>query len=94
MTELLPPQRPPAPPVTAQELRVAAAAERGHTPLVLVPAVVGNAQTAKSMESKTTGLVESAIAAGQDRAGNAAVAGAAMRMIPMALPKAETHPGR
>ncbi|MEV4052802.1 hypothetical protein AB0J55_16595 [Amycolatopsis sp. NPDC049688] len=93
MTELLPPQRPPAPPVTAQELRVAAAAERGHTPLVLVPAVVGNAQTAKSMESKT-GPVESAIAAGQDRAGNAAVAGAAMRMIPMALPKAETHPGR
>ncbi|MEV6824492.1 hypothetical protein [Amycolatopsis sp. NPDC051102] len=93
MTELLPPQHPPAPPVTAQELRVAAAAERGHTPLVLVPAVVGNAQTAKTMASKT-GHVDSAIAAGQDRAGNAAVAGAAMRMIPMALPKAETHPGR
>ncbi|EOD68972.1 hypothetical protein [Amycolatopsis vancoresmycina] len=93
MTELLPPQRPPAPPVTAQELRVAAAAERGHTPLVLVPAVVGNAQTAKSMESKTA-PVEAAVSAGQDRAGNAAVAGAAMRMIPMALPKAETHPGR
>jgi hypothetical protein len=95
MTELLPPERPPAPPTTAQELRTAAASDRGHTPLVLVPAVVGNAQAAKTMESKTVPAhLDSALAAGQDRAGNAAVAGAAMRMIPMALPKSETHPGR
>ena len=95
MTEMLPPQRPPAPPVTAQELRVAAASDRGKVPLVLVPAVVGNAQTAKTMESKTVPAhVDSAVAAGQDRAGNAAVAGAAMRMIPMTVPASESHPGR
>jgi hypothetical protein len=94
MPEIMPPQRPPAPPVTAQELRTAAASDKGKTPLVLVPAVVGNAQTAKTMDSKTVPAATPTLSAGQDQAGNAAVAGAAMRMIPMALPKKETNPGR
>jgi hypothetical protein len=38
--------------------------------------------------------VASTFAAGQDRVGNAAVAGAAMRVIPMAVPKNESHSGR
>lgn len=98
MPELLPPQHQPAVPVTAQELRTAAAADRGKKSLVLVPAVVGNAQAAKTaMDSQSKSLpshVASTFAAGQDRVGNAAVAGAAMRMIPMAVPKKESHPGR
>lgn len=96
--ELLPPQHQPAVPVTAQELRVAAASDRGKKPLVLVPAVVGNAQaarTAMDAQSKTVpSHVASTFAAGQDRVGNAAVAGAAMRTIPMAVPKKESTPGR
>ncbi len=98
MPELLPPQHQPAVPVTAQELRVAAASDRGKKPLVLVPAVVGNAQaarTAMDAQSKTVpSHVASTFAAGQDRVGNAAVAGAAMRTIPMAVPKKESTPGR
>lgn len=98
MPELMPPQQQPAVPVTAQELRVAAASDRGKKPLVLVPAVVGNAQTAKTAmdsQSKTVpSHVASTLAAGQDRVGNAAIAGAAMRAVPMALPKKESHPGR
>jgi hypothetical protein len=98
MPELLPPQHRPAAPVTAQELRTAAAADRGKKSLVLVPAVVGNAQAAKTaMDSHSATLpthVASTMAAGQDRVGNAAVAGAAMRVVPMALPKKESHPGR
>jgi hypothetical protein len=98
MPELLPPQHRPAVPVTAQELRTASAADRGHTQLVLVPAVIGNAQAAKTaMDSHSKTLpshVASTFAAGQDRVGNAAVAGAAMRVIPMAVPKKESHPGR
>jgi hypothetical protein len=98
MPEMLPPQHPPAPPVTAQELRTAAASDKGKAPLVLVPAVVGNAQTAKTMDSKTTPAptpaATSTLSAGQDQAGNAAVAGAAMRMVPVALPKKESYPGR
>jgi hypothetical protein len=98
MPELLPPQHRPAVPVTAQELRTASAVDRGHTQLVLVPAVIGNAQAAKTaMDSHSKTLpshVASTFAAGQDRVGNAAVAGAAMRVIPMAVPKKESHPGR
>jgi len=98
MHELLPPQQQPAIPVTAQELRTAAASDRGKKPLVLVPAVVGNAQAAKTAmdsQSKTVpSHVASTFAAGQDRVGNAAIAGAAMRTIPMAVPKKESHPGR
>lgn len=98
MPELLPPQHQPAAPVTAQELRTQAAADRGKKPLVLVPAVIGNAQAAKTAmdsQSKTVPAhVASTMAAGQDRVGNAAVAGAAMRVVPMALPKKESHPGR
>ncbi len=75
------------------ELRTASAANNGHTPLVMVPAVVGNAQTAKSLHSSVT-PAETTLTAGQDHAGNAAVADAAMRMIPMALPQTETRPGR
>lgn len=98
MPELPPPQHQPAVPVTAQELRTAAAADRGKVPLVLVPAVVGNAQAAKTaMDAQSKSLpshTASTFAAGQDRVGNAAVAGAAMRMIPMAVPTKESHPGR
>ena len=98
MPELLPPQHRPAVPVTAQELRTASAADRGHKQLVLVPAVIGNAQAAKTaMDSHSKTLpshVASTFAAGQDRVGNAAVAGAAMRVIPMAIPQQESHPGR
>ena len=98
MPELLPPNHQPAVPVTAQELRTAAAADRGKKPLVLVPAVVGNAQAAKTAmdsQSKTVpSHLASTLAAGQDRVGNAAVAGAAMRVIPMAVPKKESNPGR
>lgn len=98
MTELLPPQHQPAVPVTARELRTAAASDRGKKPLVLVPAVVGNAQAAKTAmdsQSKTVpSHVASTFAAGQDRVGNAAVAGAAIRTIPMAVPKKESTPGR
>jgi hypothetical protein len=38
--------------------------------------------------------VASTFAAGQDRVGNAAVAGAAMRVIPMAVPAKECCPGK
>ncbi|MFK0246912.1 hypothetical protein ACIQUM_19610 [Amycolatopsis azurea] len=97
MPELMPPQTKPAIPVTAQELRTAAAADRGKKKLVLVPAVVGNAQAAKTAmdgSSKTVpSHVASTFAAGQDRVGNAAVAGAAMRVVPMAVPKKEARPG-
>lgn len=98
MHELLPPQHPPAVPVTAGELRTTAAADKGKQSLVLVPAVIGNAQTAKtamdSMSKTVPSHLASTMAAGQDRVGNAAVAGAAMRVVPMALPKKESHPGR
>jgi hypothetical protein len=98
MPEILPPQHRPAVPVTATELRTASAADRGKQTLVLVPAVVGNAQAAKTaMDSHSKSLpshLASTFAAGQDRVGNAAIAGAAMRMIPMAVPKKESHPGR
>ncbi|GAB3744284.1 hypothetical protein GCM10027598_78590 [Amycolatopsis oliviviridis] len=97
MPELMPPQTKPAIPVTAQELRTAAASDRGKKKLVLVPAVVGNAQAAKTAmdgSSKTVpSHVASTFAAGQDRVGNAAVAGAAMRVVPMTLPKKEACPG-
>ncbi|MFD5095650.1 hypothetical protein ACFWMR_33965 [Amycolatopsis thailandensis] len=97
MPELIPPQTKPAIPVTAQELRTAAAADRGKKKLVLVPAVVGNAQAAKTAmdgSSKTVpSHLASTLAAGQDRVGNAAIAGAAMRVVPMALPKKEACPG-
>jgi hypothetical protein len=98
MPEILPPKQQPAVPVTAQELRTAAAADKGKKSLVLVPAVIGNAQAAKTaMDSQSKSVpshVASTLAAGQDRVGNAAVAGAAMRVIPMAVPKKEGHPGR
>jgi hypothetical protein len=98
MPELVPPQQQPAVPVTAKELRTSAAADKGKKQLVLVPAVVGNAQAAKTaMDSSSKTVpshVASTFAAGQDRVGNAAVAGAAMRVVPMAVPKKESHPGR
>lgn len=101
MPELLPPQHRPAVPVTAGELRVASASDRGKTPLVLVPAVIGNAQAAKTAmdaSSKTVpSHVASTFAVGQDQVGNAAVAGvagAAIRAVPMALPRKEVHPGK
>jgi hypothetical protein len=97
MPDLLPPQHRPAIPVTAQELRTASAADKGKKSLVLVPAVIGNAQAAKTAmdaSSKTVpSHLASTLAAGQDRIGNAAIAGAAMRMVPMAVPKKESHPG-
>ncbi|MEV6875371.1 hypothetical protein [Amycolatopsis sp. NPDC051128] len=97
MPELMPPQTKPAVPVTAQELRTAAAAERGKKKLVLVPAVVGNAQAAKTAmdgSSKTVpSHLASTLAAGQDRVGNAAIAGAAMRVVPMAVPTKGNCPG-
>jgi len=98
MPELMPPQTRPAVPVTAQELRTASAADKGKKKLVLVPAVIGNAQAAKTAmdgSSKTVpSHLASTLAAGQDRVGNAAIAGAAMRVIPMAVPKKECHPER
>src|SRR5215475_2563678 len=97
MLDIPPPQHRPAIPTTAQELRTAAAADRGKAPLVLVPAVIGNAQAANTMDSSSKTVpshLASTLAAAQDRAGNAAVAGAAMRVIPMALPRKESHPGR
>lgn len=98
MPELLPPQQQPAVPVTAQELRTSAAADKGKKSLVMVPAVIGNAQAAKTAmdsQSKTVpSHVASTFAAGQDRVGNAAIAGAAMRVVPMAVPKKESTPGR
>jgi hypothetical protein len=65
--------------------------------LVLVPAVVGNAQAAKTAmdgASKTvpSSHLASTLAAGQDRVGNAAIVGAAMRVVPMAAPKKEACP--
>lgn len=98
MPELVPPQQQPAVPVTAKELRTAAAADRGKKQLVLVPAVVGNAQAAKTAmdsQSKTVpSHVASTLSAGQDRVGNAAVAGAAMRVVPMAVPTKESGSGK
>ncbi|RBQ14984.1 hypothetical protein DP939_38005 [Spongiactinospora rosea] len=98
MPELPPPQHQPAAPVTAKELRTAAAADKGKTPLVLVPAVIGNAQAAKTAmdsHSKTApSHLASTLAAAQDQVGNAAVAGAAMRVVPMAVPKKESTSGR
>ena len=98
MPELMPPETKPAVPVTAQELRTAAASDRGKKKLVLVPAVIGNAQAAKTAmdgSSKTVpSHVASTFAAGQDRVGNAAIAGAVMRVVPMAVPHKECCPGR
>lgn len=98
MPELPPPEHRPAVPVTATELRTASAADKGKQQLVLVPAVIGNAQTAKTAmdaSSKTVpSHLASTLAAGQDRVGNAAIAGAAMRVVPMAVPKKESTPGR
>ncbi|MFI0418832.1 hypothetical protein [Spongiactinospora sp. 9N601] len=98
MPELPPPQHQPAVPVTAKELRTAAAADKGKTDLVLVPAVVGNAQAAKTAmdsQSKTVpSHMASTLAAAQDQVGNAAIAGAAMRAIPIAVPKKESPSGR
>jgi hypothetical protein len=98
MHELMPPQTKPAVPVTAQELRTAAASDRGKKKLVLVPAVIGNAQAAKTAmdgSSKTVpSHLASTFAAGQDRVGNAAIAGAAMRVVPMVVPNKECCPGR
>jgi hypothetical protein len=97
MPELVPPQTKPAVPVTAQELRTAAASDRGHQKLVLVPAVIGNAQAAKTAmdgSSKTVpSHLASTLAAGQDRVGNAAIAGAAMRVVPMAVPHKDACSG-
>jgi hypothetical protein len=97
MPELVPPQTKPAVPVTAAELRASAASDRGHQKLVLVPAVVGNAQAAKTAmdgSSKTVpSHLASTMAAGQDRVGNAVIAGAAMRVVPMVVPKKEACPG-
>jgi len=96
MPELPPPEHRPAVPVTAGELRMSSAADRGKVPLVLVPAVIGNAQTAKTMDSMSKTVpshMSSTLSAGQDRVGNAAVAGAAMRVVPIAVPKKESHPG-
>ncbi|XVV15528.1 hypothetical protein ACQP2X_14645 [Actinoplanes sp. CA-131856] len=94
MIDLTPPQQRPAVPVTAQELRTAAAADKGKKTLVLVPAVIGNAQAAKTAmdaSSKTVpSHLASTLAAGQDHVGNAAIAGAAMRVIPMAVPTRES----
>jgi hypothetical protein len=78
---------------------MAAASDRGKKPLVMVPAVIGNAQAAKTAmdsHSKTVpSHVASTFAAGQDRVGNAAIAGAATRTVPMvAVPKKESTPGR
>lgn len=96
MPELMPPQTKPAIPVTAHELSVASAADKGKK-LVLVPAVIGNAQAAKTAMdggSKTVpSHLASTLAAGQDRVGNAAIAGAAMRVVPMAVPKKDTCSG-
>lgn len=98
MPELPPPEHRPAVPVTAKELRTAAAADKGKKDLVLVPAVIGNAQAAKTaMDASSQTVpshVASTLAAGQDRVGNAAVAGSAMRVVPMAVPKKESTPGR
>lgn len=97
MPELMPPQTKPAVPVTARELRASAASDRGREKLVLVPAVVGNAQAAKTAmdgSSKTVpSHLASTFAAGQDRVGNAAIAGAAMRVVPMAVPAKDACPG-
>jgi len=94
MPELLPPQHRPAVPVTAGELRAAAAGDRGTVPMVLVPAVIGNAQAAKTAMdggSKTVpSHLASTFAVGQDRVGNAAIAGAALRAVPMAVPRKGT----
>lgn len=97
MHELMPPQTKPAVPVTAHELRMSAASDRGHQKLVLVPAVVGNAQAAKTAmdgSSKTVpSHLASTFAAGQDRVGNAAIAGAAVRVVPMAVAKKDSCSG-
>jgi hypothetical protein len=89
MPELMPPQTKPTVPVTAQELRTSAAADKDHKSLV--PAGVGNAQAAKTAMDSSAKTVPShlasTLAAGQDRVGNAAIAGAAMRVVPMAVPK-------
>jgi hypothetical protein len=97
MPELMPPATKPAVPVTAHELSTASAADKGKKKLVLVPAVVGNAQAAKTAmdgSSKTVpSHLASTFAAGQDRVGNAAIAGAAMRVVPMVVPKKDACSG-
>ncbi|MEV7043529.1 hypothetical protein [Amycolatopsis sp. NPDC051061] len=97
MPELMPPATKPAVPVTAHELSTASAADKGKKKLVLVPAVVGNAQAAKTAmdgSSKTVpSHLASTFAAGQDRVGNAAIAGAAMRVVPMVVPHKDACSG-
>ena len=71
----------PSPPPMAQENRRAIDTHQGRTPHVMVPAAISNAQAAHSVHAIP--LVHGAV---QDQAGNAAVAGVAMRTIPILIP--------
>ena len=78
----------------AQEKRRAINAHQGRTPHV-VTSTASNALTAHHAHAAPlTDRTPILLAAGQDQAGNAAVAVAAMHLIPVALPRKEPNPGR
>src|SRR5262249_31661816 len=94
---LLEPLRPG--PESGQYLRRLAAARGVALPLDALATRFGLARAAqdallrRALREAPSHLA-STLAAAQDRSGNAAVAGAAMRMMPVALPKMESQPGR
>jgi hypothetical protein len=85
----------PSPPAMAQENRRAIDTHQGRTPHVMVPSLMSNALVAHSVHTNPlTHGTPTALALAQDQAGNAAVAGAAMRLMPVFAPKMPGHPGR
>lgn len=83
----------PAPPAMANDNRRATSAHQGRTPHVVLPAIPSNALVAHTIDAKPLPHTMPTTTA-QDQAGNAAVASAALRLIPMALPTKESRPGR
>ncbi|MBP2330388.1 hypothetical protein JOF56_010773 [Kibdelosporangium banguiense] len=85
----------PAPPAMAQESHRAINTHQSRTPHVVIPSTTSNALVAHSIH--TNPLVHGTpitLKTAQDQAGNAAVASTAMHIVPVAIPKKESHPGR
>lgn len=88
----------PAPPPMAQESQKAVDVHQGRTPHLVVPAAASNALATHAVHAKPLRPGAQTMAAAQDQTGNAAVAEAAKRAMPVvplsvAL-QAVGHPGR
>jgi len=69
----------------ANENRLAVGAHQGHTPHMIVPAAVSNAQTAHAVEATPPAPGAPLPTAAHDQAGNAAVVKAVKRGLPVML---------